>query len=333
MARLDDKLARIAAGQDRPTDFIIADAKDGDMGFGATAPGPRRDAAGKPTDSFKTLADYVDQIRAIIAQDKVDIMLTSVSTYELLKTAGAYDGTLITPAVRLNDTSDIWGNRTGRYRETASIPFRSARLSEVRRLGVELGLYSMTFNNDAEADVRTLEYFRRFREDIAEHGLDWFLEVFNPNVNEPSDPRETGAFVNDWLVRSLAGLSQRERPRFLKIAYNGARSMEELCAYDPRLIVGILGGSAGTTHDALLLLHEAARHGAKIALFGRKINLAESPLDLITQMRAVVEGSTRPAEAVKAYHDALAKQGIAPARDIEADLAVTDPVLRADGAG
>ena len=38
--RLDRKLATIRAGAYKPTDFIIADAKDGDMAFGITAPGP-----------------------------------------------------------------------------------------------------------------------------------------------------------------------------------------------------------------------------------------------------------------------------------------------------
>ena len=37
---LDAKLAAIRAGAYKPTDFIIADAKDGDIGFGAAAPGP-----------------------------------------------------------------------------------------------------------------------------------------------------------------------------------------------------------------------------------------------------------------------------------------------------
>ena len=37
---LDTKLAAIRAGAYKPTDFIIADAKDGDIGFGAAAPGP-----------------------------------------------------------------------------------------------------------------------------------------------------------------------------------------------------------------------------------------------------------------------------------------------------
>ena len=44
MKLLDAKLSRILEGSYRPSDFIIADAKDGDMGFGLTSPGPERTA-------------------------------------------------------------------------------------------------------------------------------------------------------------------------------------------------------------------------------------------------------------------------------------------------
>ena len=47
---LDAKLAAIRAGKYKPTDFIIADAKDGDIGFGAAAPGPDRDKPGRVQD-------------------------------------------------------------------------------------------------------------------------------------------------------------------------------------------------------------------------------------------------------------------------------------------
>ena len=40
MFRLDDKLARIRSGAYRRSDFIIADAKDPDMGPGLHAVGP-----------------------------------------------------------------------------------------------------------------------------------------------------------------------------------------------------------------------------------------------------------------------------------------------------
>ncbi len=42
MFRLDDKLARIRSGAYRRSDFIIADAKDPDMGPGLHAVGPAR---------------------------------------------------------------------------------------------------------------------------------------------------------------------------------------------------------------------------------------------------------------------------------------------------
>jgi hypothetical protein len=46
MFRLDDKLARIRSGDYRRADFIIADAKDPDMGPGLHAVGPARAAEG-----------------------------------------------------------------------------------------------------------------------------------------------------------------------------------------------------------------------------------------------------------------------------------------------
>ena len=62
--------------------------------------------------------------------------------------------------------------------------------------------------------------------------------------------------------------------------------MEELASHDPGLVIGILGGSAGTTRDCYELLSQGEKSGAKVALFGRKINLAESPLDLVALFRA-----------------------------------------------
>ena len=43
----------------------------------------------------------------------------------------------------------------------------------------------------------------------------------------------------------------------------------------------MLGGGAGTTRDCFELLHQAERYGARVALFGRKINLAEAPLAMV----------------------------------------------------
>ena len=64
-----------------------------------------------------------------------------------------------------------------------------------------------------------------------------------------------------------------------------------------------------------------------MALFGRKIYLAEDAIEIVRVMRAVVGGDIVTIEAVKLYHDTLASKGIVPARAIDKDLEVTDPVL------
>ena len=93
------------------------------------------------------------------------------------------------------------------------------------------------------------------------------------------------------------------------MVYHGPRAMEELFRYDPQLVIGILGGSAGTTLDAFQLLADAQKYGAKVALFGRKINSAENQLAFVQFLRLIVDGVIGPVDAVKAYHAVLGKLG------------------------
>jgi hypothetical protein len=316
---LDEKLARIRGGTYRPTDFVIADAKDADMGFGLTAPGPGADGR------TRSRSQYLDAMRALVRKELVDVMLMSASSAETLADEGLFDESPVTPAVRLNDTTDIWSVRGSRYREAPSRPFRTAALERVAPF-CDLGLYSVTFSDDVERDLETVEAYAEFRRGTAAHGLRYFLEVFNPafDVGVP----DLGAFVNDSIVRTLAGVTSADRPLFLKIVYNGPRALEELAAYDPvNLIVGVLGGSRGTTRDAFELAAQAERHGARVALFGRKINLAEEPVALVTLLRQVVERTVSPEDAVRAYHATLARNGVRPDRPLEEDVAITDPIL------
>jgi hypothetical protein len=326
LTRLDQKLARIRAGRYTKSDFIIADAKDGDMGPSLTSAGPKRERDGTWS-RYRTRPEFLEQIKAIVAQDIVDIMLVSASNLERLQKEGVFAGSAVKPAIRANDTTDIWVVRGGRYNLQPSRPFRSASLKPGIR-GTDLGLYSITFNNDLDADLRSLEAFAAFRADALANGFTYFLEVFNPNVDAGLALDVLPHYVNDCILRCLAGLTKAERPRFLKIAYNGPKALEELASFDPELVVGVLGGGAGTTRDTFELLHQAERYGARVALFGRKINLAESPLAIVALMRQVADGAVGPAEAVKAYHDELRRQGIRPARELEDDSRVTEPALR-----
>ncbi len=342
--RLDQKLDRIRAGRDTRKDFIIADAKDADMAFGIVAPGPNR-AGSCPhgfnpvSGCYKTLGDYRKQIREVIEQRLVDIVLLSASNLEKLAIKeGLFKNSPITPAARANDTTDVWVARASSYTRQPSRHFRTATIDHIKyghlgnhpgkpHTGADLGLYSVTFTNDLEHDYASLQAFHDFRLEAEEKRFRYFLEVFNPNVDPGFDPKEVGGFLNDNIIRCLAGVTEVGRPIFLKIPFNGAGPLEELVAYDSELVIGILGGSAGTTRDAFQLIHDAQKYGAKVALFGRKINLSEHPLAFIRMLRSITDGDITPDEAVKAYHGEMQSAGIQPERALEDDLKITETTL------
>ncbi|HMP06550.1 MAG TPA: hypothetical protein PJ982_09390, partial [Lacipirellulaceae bacterium] len=137
------------------------------------------------------------------------------------------------------------------------------------------------------------------------------------------EEQDVAAFVNDHICRMLAGVPIEGRPEFLKIPYFGPAALEELVAYDPSMIVGVLGGGSGTSYDAFKLLAEARKHGARAALFGRKIKDADHPLTMVALLRRVADGELAPEEAVRAYHDELGKLGITPRRPLRDDSELT----------
>jgi len=340
---LDIKLARIRA--DRSCrDFILADAKDADMAYGLAAPGRSPEHHAHEA-RFRTLDEYRELMRQIVRQGLVDIMLMSASSSEVLTIRERlFDDSPVTPAVRANDTTDIWlASGTGRYAAQPSLPFRTATIEQIqcgkaqclpeeRMLGANLGLYSVTFNNDAQLDRQTLEAYRQFRLEAEAKGFRHFLEVFSPNAPGEHAPADVARFVNDHIARALAGVPESGRPIFLKIPYFGPKAMEELARYDSSLVVGILGGSAGTTFDAFYMLWEAKRYGARAALYGRKINNAEDQLTFVRYLRAVADDLIEPAEAVRAYHADLQRLGIRPHRSLQDDLQQTPAALSYAGA-
>ena len=336
---LDIKLARILKNRSCE-DFILADAKDGDMAYGLSAPGLSPENYSSEY-RFKTLDEYRAQIREVIKQGLVDIVLMSASTNEQLTLREKlFENSPLTPAIRANDASDIWLAGAGAvYGDVPSRPFRTATLDHAlcgkaectreelaAKKGADLGLYSITFNNDLERDYEALTAYKEFRIEAEKKGFRHFLEVFSPNA--PVNPIEdVPKFVSDHIVRALAGVTSAGRPVFLKIPYYGPKAMEELVRYDSSLVVGILGGSAGTTLDAFQMLYDAKKYGARVALYGRKINNAEHQLTFITFLRAIADGKIWPVEAVKAYHGELEKLKIKPKRSLEDDLKTTNVSL------
>jgi hypothetical protein len=350
MKSLDRKLAEVKANPATRA-FILADAKDADMAFGVRAPGPRSYLArqgehaarfspeiwSRDEFGYRNLPEFLDIIREVVQQRLIDIMLMSAYVSEQLTIKeGLFRDSPVTPAARANDATDVWAVRHGCYTREPAQPFRTATIDQIQCgkiecdrsgagfPGANLGLYSVTFVNDLEQDCQTLQAFKRFREEAERKQFRYFLEVFDPNVDSGIPPEKLGEFINDNIVRSLAGVPQSGRPLFLKIVYHGPRAMEELAQYDPNLVVGILGGSAGTTYDAFKLIHDAQKYGARVALFGRKINNAEHQLAFIEMLRLITDGKLSPEEAVRAYHGVLQGRGIKPKLALEKDLELTE---------
>jgi hypothetical protein len=339
---LDRKLARILADP-ACGDFILADAKDADMAFGVAAPGVA--PGGVPGQGpFRALHEYRASIRELVTEGLVDIMLMSASTCEVLAIdEGMFSASPVTPAVRLNDTTDIWlAAGTGSYTGQPALPFATTTIPQARwgtadpppgiapggpYPGANLGLFSITLNDDASLDRDMLAAYRTFRLEAERAGFRHFLEVFYPNAPGAAPGKAAGArpdnvarFLADHVVRALAGVPRAGRPVFLKIPYLGPAVMEQLAAYDRSVVVGVLGGGAGTTHDAFGLLADSKRHGARVALFGRKINAAEHQPSFVRHLRLVADGDLAAEEAVRSYHAALETLGIRPQRPLEADL-------------
>ena len=322
---LDRKLKRITEGKYTPKDFIIADAKDPEMSGGVPSTGPRDPA--RPDGPFETVQAFRASVAEMVKKGGIDIMLAAASTLEAVADDGLFKKSAVTAAIRANDATDIWRARGSSYAKEPSRPFRTANLAHCRKFA-DLGLYSVTFNNILDCDHASLEAYNRFREDAVKNRFRHFLEVFNPNAPQGLSPEQVPAFVNDNILRTIAGMTRADRPIFLKIPFNGRKAMEELAGYDSALVVGILGGSGGTTRDTFELLHQGEKSGARVALFGRKIKLAESPLDLVAHFRPVLEGDLTPAEGVKSYHATLAKKGLKPVRSLEDDNRITEAVLQ-----
>ncbi len=327
---LDTKISNIRSNPHGAKDFILADAKDADMAFGLASPG-----ADTQTGKMRSLSDYRDQIREIAKSNLVDIMLMSASTSEVMTIKERlFENSPVTPACRANDTTDIHVISGTDYVKEPSRPFRTATIEQIqsgkvnandseRKLGADLGLYSMTLNNQIAFDYATLQAYREFRIEAETKGFRHFLEVFDPNACGGACPKDVGRFLGDLIARTLAGVPSAGRPLFLKIPYHGPAAMEAIVHYDPYLIPGVLGGSAGTTMDAFKLLHDAKEHGARAALFGRKINTSEHQLTFVRHLRMLADGVIEPEEAVKAYHGELAKMKLKPNRELKEDLEIT----------
>ena len=220
---------------------------------------------------------------------------------------------LASVGVRMNAETGIWNPRYGSYRQQYSMPFQTARIEDARycealmgtatACHVQLGLYSITLNNDVRADERTLNAYLNFAREVGNTpGFAHILEVFLPNVNLPGmDTEKRGKYTADSIVRTMSYLTRSQRPLFIKTAYTTREVWQELTQFDPELVIGALGGPRQNTRATLNLAHDVIAYGGRVILFGRTIFMEDDPREICRVLRAVLDGEMTPEEAHSEY--------------------------------
>ena len=177
-------------------DFILVDAKDADMAFGLAAPGILSEPFAEDQ-TFRTMEFYREQILGIVEDGNIDIMLMSASTNaQLTIDWKIFKSSSVTPAVRMNDTTDIWLSAgTGSYSTQPPLPFSTCTIKEAQYgrnptenitdatssdavPGSNLGLFSLTLNDRANIDRPMLDAYKNFRLDAELKISSTFLKFF-----------------------------------------------------------------------------------------------------------------------------------------------------------
>ncbi len=323
---------------DPESDFILVDAKDPDAAFGITATGLKE--KDNPASGFRSLSDFQREIESLLDQQILDVILTTIFSYDsLVAVKDIFQSSPVTPAIRVNASTDIWLVRGGRYSKLPSRPYSHASLEQIiygeslyssaKNARIDLGLYSITFSNQPEYDLSSMEALRDFYEEATRLGIRYILEVFDPNNKDCGlAPEDIPAYCNDQIARIISLTPKSAQPLFLKVPYHGPEAMAELTNYHPETIIGILGGSSGTTYDAFKLISEAQKYGARAAIFGRRIKNSESPIYFVQLLREIVSSGLLPETAVEKYHQYLKANRIRPLRSIKQDFELESKALQ-----
>ena len=309
--RIFEKLADSSKSSQKPIFVFAADplASVGVQGLGQVK---------DPTPHYRTHPEFLQLLRDITADGHIDGLLMTPSDGErLAKGERLFDRTHVTPIVRMNAETGIWNPRYGSYRQNYSMPFQTAQIEDARyceslvgtatACQVQLGLYSITLNNDVAADERMLNAYLSFAREVGRTpGFAHILEVFLPNVNLPGmDAEKRGRYTADSIVRTMNYLTRAQKPLFIKTAYTTKEVWSELTQFDPTLVIGALGGPRQSARATLNLAHDVVTHGGKVILFGRAVFMEDDPREICRCLRAVLDGDMGPDDAHAEYTQVL----------------------------
>ncbi len=272
-----------------------------------------------PKPHYRTHAEFLQLQRDLVADGQLDgLLMTPADAETLALEENLFENTPITPIVRMNSETAIWNPRFGVYTSSPSMPFQTVFPEDMQRycealIGpalecrVNLGLYSITLNNDPIADERMLQAYVQFAHIVGEiEGFDHLLEVFLPNIKLPGmDEEKRGMYVADSIVRTMSYLRKHQRPRFIKTAYTTADVWTELCQFDTTLVIGALGGPRQNARSTFALAHNVASNGGRAILFGRTIFGEDDPIGIVQCLRRVLDGEEDAQSAHASYQKLL----------------------------
>jgi hypothetical protein len=276
-----------------------------------------------PRPHYRTHPEFLQLQRELIADGTIDgLLMTPADAETLALEEQFFSHSPVTPIVRMNSETGIWNPRFGVYRSQYSMPFQTVFPEDLRsycetllapalECRVQLGLYSITLNNDVKADQQMLNAYIQFAHILGEiEGVDHILEVFLPNVKLPGlDDEKRGMYVADSIVRAMSYLRKHQRPRFIKTAYTAPQVWRELTQFDPTLVIGALGGPRQNARRTLQLACDVVQNGGRAILFGRTIFEEEDPVGIARALRRVLDGECAPEEAHLEYQRNIRRNG------------------------
>ena len=247
------------------------------MAFGIGAPG-RSPEAHPGEIRFRTLKEYRDIIREIVRQELVDIMLMSASTSEVLTIGERHLRQQPGHAgrARANDTTDIHVVRGGKYLASPPLdvslgdarphPVRQDRMrpAGARHSAPISGSTASPSTTDSTTTSRRSKRSRSFgsKPSGRASGTSWKSSI--RTVATRFDAKDAGSVHQRHRSHAVWRASPAPAGRCSSRSSTTARRPWKSCTATIRsLVIGILGGSAGTTYDAFKLLAEAKKYGAK----------------------------------------------------------------------
>ena len=268
-------------------------------------PASRRRAPIRVTGKPRSLAEYRDQMREIVRQGLVDIMLMSRQHQRRPDDPGAAVRRLARHARRPRQRHDRHPRRrrrgpTRRRRRGRSARRRSSRSSAAtldptpRRAAGAAPTSASTRSRSTTTSRSTTPRSRPTRSSASRPSARASATSSRSSTRTSAGPQRPDGHRPLHQRRDRPHARRRAAARAGRSSSRspttGRKAMEELVAYDPHLVVGILGGSGGTTYDAFKLLDDAKKYGARAALFGRKINNTEHQLTFVRFLRAIADG-------------------------------------------